>query len=80
MTKSSITEQKIKEEVANVEQQYAQVQQDIANINKQGEALSKLLNQKLQEALGLKGQYKALVELLPKKSRPSKPLPTKPKK
>lgn len=75
MTKSSITEKKILEQASSVEQQYADIQAEITKINKQGEQLAQLLNQKLQQALSLKGQYKALVELLPKKSRPKKQLP-----
>lgn len=80
MTKStSITEQKVKEQIKSVEQQYEKTQAEINEINQKGEALAKLLNVKIQEGLNLKGQYKALVELLPPKSRPKQQLTAKPK-
>lgn len=64
MTKSNI-EQKIKDQIADVEQQYAKLQADINKINKDGEKLAQLLNQKLQEGMRLKGEHKALKSLLP---------------
>lgn len=74
MTKSNSIEKKIKKNVEDVEQQYAKLQDDINKINKEGERLAQLLNRKLQEGMKLKGEYKALVALLPKKERPAKKL------
>jgi molecular chaperone GrpE (heat shock protein) len=77
MTQSSITEETIQEKIAEIEEQYTDVQSEITQIHKEGEELKRRLQQKTQEAISLKGQHKALTNLFPKTSRPGKKINSK---